>query len=137
MENKNDNKILELKAQIAKKKEELSKKKNRFVPITNCSIDFDGARLNIQTLTKEQLQMMLIRLHMYIKSAQELNMVDVCNFSGYNVCDWVEDIKSKLNVLSFKDEENKLKMMEAKLEKMLSDEKKTELELAEIENMLK
>ncbi|MEG1044795.1 MAG: hypothetical protein RSF81_08510 [Oscillospiraceae bacterium] len=133
---KNDKKILEMKSQIAIKKDELSKRKGRFIPATNCSLEMDGVRVNIQTLTKEQLQMLFIKLNMYLKSAEEFKMENCCNFSGYNVIDWMQDVQSKLKVMSFKDEENKLKIMESKLEALLSSEKKTELELDEIASML-
>lgn len=133
----NDKKILELRSQIDAKKETLGKKRVRFVPITNCSLEMDGVRVNIQTLTKEQLQMLLIKLNIYHLSATALNMMDVCVLAGYRLNDWMEDVKSRLAMLDVKEEENKLKLMESKLEKMLSDEKKTELELNEIAELLK
>lgn len=43
MSNVNDKKIMELKKQIAEKKTKLEGI-NRFVPITNCSVEIDGQR---------------------------------------------------------------------------------------------
>lgn len=136
MSNVNDQKILELKAQIAEKKEKL-KKVNKFTPLTNCSIDFEGTRLNLRVLTKEVLISMLIKLNTYKKSAEELNLVSDYNISGYNINDWITDIKARLDVVMYKEEENKLVAMESKLELLLSNEKKVELEINEIENLLK
>ncbi|OZB98147.1 hypothetical protein [Paenibacillus sp. XY044] len=136
MANLNDQKILELKKQIEEKKKLIGKSK-KFSPITNCSIELDGVRQNIQTLGKEQLVLMLIKLNAYAASAKELGLLDVYNVSGYNVIEWIEDLKAKLDFINRKDEENKLKAMEAKLDKLLSDEKKVELEIDEIEAALK
>lgn len=132
---KNDEKIIALKAQIEIKKEEL-KKIARFNPMTSCSIELDGVRYNLHTLDKKQLTSLLVKLNMYRISLEDLEIeeFDIC---GYNVTDWIEDIKNKLEVINQREEQNKLKQLESKLTKMLSEEKKTELELAEIENILK
>lgn len=93
-------------------------------------------RINIQTLTKEQLISLLVKLNSYAVSAIELELLDQYVISGYNIADWIGDLKSKLEFINSKDEEQKLKMMESKLDKLLSDDKKVELELNEIANML-
>jgi len=125
----NDKKIMELKKQIEEKKNKVSKSQ-KFSPITNCSIEVDGIRYNIQVLTKEQLITLLVKLNSYAMSAKDLE-VDF-SISGYNVSDWITDIKSKLDFVSRKEEENKLKIMESKLHQLLSNEKKVELEIDEI-----
>jgi hypothetical protein len=48
----------------------------------------------------------------------------------------MRDIKHKISVLSVKHEESNLKKMEVKLDKLLSDDKKTELALDEIASLL-
>jgi len=125
----NDKKIMELKKQIEEKKIKLGKSQ-KFTPITNCSIELDGVRVNIQVLNKEQLIILLVKLNSYEKSAKELEIDFV--ISGYHVIDWILDIKSKLDFVSRKEEENKLKVMESKLHQLLSNEKKVELEIDEI-----
>ena len=132
----NDKKIMELKKQISEKKVKLEGI-NRFVPITNCSIELDGQRYNINTLQKEQIISLMVRLNLYRMSAKDLELTDEFNISGYKPEEWITDLKAKLDILSKKDEERKLKVMEDKLDKLLSDEKKTELELDDIEAMLK
>ena len=136
MSNINDKKIMELKKQIAEKKNKLEGV-NRFIPITNCSIELDGVRLNLNTLQKEQLIPLMVRLNCYMLSAKDLGMLDDYKISGYKVGEWIVDVRTKLDILSRKDEEIKLKVMESKLDKLLSDEKKTELELDEIAEFLK
>lgn len=130
----NDKKILGLKTLIAEKKEKLEKAK--FVPITNCSIEFEGVRSNIQVLGKDQLTLLLIRLNAYRLSMVDLG-IDECPISGYDLKDWITDIKLRVKVLDLKKEEESLKALERKLETLLSDDKKTELELSSIASMLK
>ena len=56
--------------------------------------------------------------------------------SGYNIVEWITDIKCKIEIFEYKKKETELKALEVKLDKMLSDEKKTELELNEIAALL-
>ncbi|MGJ0846511.1 hypothetical protein ACR77J_07475 [Tissierella praeacuta] len=133
--NTNDQRILKLKEQIAEKKS--LNKTLRFSPITNCSIEVDGIRYNIQVLNREDLISLMVKLNSYMMSAKELDMLDEYLISGYKVEDWITDIKSRIEIISSKDEERKLKAMEEKLLKLLSDGKKVELEIDEIESILK
>mgnify|MGYP007033838812 FL=1 len=57
-------------------------------------------------------------------------------FSGYNIAEWITDIKCKIEIFEYKKKEAELKTLEVKLDKMLSDEKKTELGLDEITALL-
>lgn len=136
MANLNDSKIMNLKVLIEEKKKVLKKSK-QFSPITNCSIELDGTRYNIHVLSKEKLITLAVKLQSYMTAAKELELLDVYIISGYRVEEWISDIKSKLDVLIQREEEKKLKFMENKLNKLLSEDKKTELELSEIENILK
>lgn len=136
MSNTNDQRILELKKQIEMKKEKLGKS-TRFSPVTNCSIEVDGERHNIQVLTKEQLITLMVKLNSYLMSAKALEVSEDFNISGYHVSDWISDIQSKIELLSRKGEEKLLKAMESKLTQLLSERKKVELEIDEIESLLK
>lgn len=135
MASKNDKRILELREKIAAKKEELGKSE-RFSPITNCSLEIDGVRYNINTLNKYQLTTLLVKVNSYLISAKDLEL-EAFPLSGFPITAWIADIKSKLAVINQKEEEKKLKVMEAKLEQLLSQEKKVELELDDIESFLK
>lgn len=132
----NDQRILTLKKQIEEKKNKINKSL-RFTPTTNCSIEIDGIRHNIQVLSRADLILLMVKLNSYMLSAKDLGMLDDYFISGYKVEDWISDIKSKIDILSRKEEEKSLKAMEEKLLKLLSDGKKVELELNDIESMLK
>jgi hypothetical protein len=133
---KNDDRILELKKQIEDKRKTISEKKIRFVPETNCILNMDGMTINLNVCSDDALVLLLIRLNSYLMSAVELGMPDF-EISGYSVTDWIKDIKSKLEVSSLKKEETDLKKMESKLDKLLSNDKKTEIEIDEIASLLR
>ena len=136
MSNVNDIKIMELKEQIVVKRDKLNAIK-KFSPVTNCSIELDGVRYNIQVLTREQLILLLVKLNSYFYSAKALELLDDYVISGYKAEEWIIDMKARLEIISRKEDEKKLKEMEIKLDRMLSNEKKTELELSDIAEMLK
>lgn len=146
----NDKKILDLKSVIASKKSKI--KSTRFIPSTNCSLDLDGVRYNIHTLNTDALTFLLIKLNSLILSMNDLNshsetvkgerksgrtsLIDSFIISGYSVDSWIADIKTKLEVIAQKEEENNLKALESKLSTLLSNDKRTELELDAIEKLL-
>lgn len=136
MSTNNDQRILELKKQIEEKKEKLGSSKT-FSPITNCSIDFEGVRHNLRVLGTNDLITLMVKVNACLISAKELGLEDKFKISGYKAEDWITDMKSKLAFNSIKEEEVVLKAMEDKLTKLLSEDKKVELELNEIANLLK
>jgi uncharacterized protein YdgA (DUF945 family) len=131
--NTNDKKIIDLKNVIATKKSQL--KTLKFTPITNCSIDFDGVRHNIHTLNSDALTFLLVKLNSYLLSMKNLNIKSL-SISGYSIHNWITDIKSKLEIIAQQQEENTLSALESKLKSLLSEDKKTELELNSIETLL-
>lgn len=133
---KNDDRILELKKQIDEKKKLLAEKKVRFSPETNCILDLDGNKYNLNVCGDDVLTMLMIKLNTYVMSANDLD-ISVPGISGYSIETWISDIKNKLAVSGVKREESALKQMESKLDKLLSDDKKTELEIDEIAALLK
>ena len=132
----NDERILELKKQIETKKKKL-KKSSKFTPVTNCSIDFEGTRYNIHTLSKTTAIHLLVKIGAQLMAAIKHGVEEELIFSGYKAGEWIQDIEAKMIQLNRKNEEAKLKAMEIKLDSLLSDAKQTELELNDIENLLK
>lgn len=130
---KNDERVLQLKKIIDEKKAELKSVK-RFTPITNCVLDLEGQKYNLNVLQLADLRLLLVRLNMYLISEKDLGIK--LEIAGYNIDEWITDIKSKIEIFEYKKKESELKTLGAKLDKMLSDEKKTELELDEIAALL-
>lgn len=130
---KNDERVLQLKKLIKSKRSELSTQK--FVPMTNCVLYMEDKKYNLNVLQEKELEFLMVKLNAYSMSADNLK-IDLV-ISGYGVNEWLADINGKLAVITDKKKRDELKALEAKLDKMLSDEKKTELELDEIAALLK
>ena len=130
---KNDERVLQLKKLIEAKKSELSTQ--RFVPMINCVLDMEDKKYNLNVLQEKELEFLMVKLNAYAMSADNLK-IDLV-ISGYGVNEWLADISGKLSIITDKKKRDELKALEAKLDKMLSDEKKTELELDEIAALLK
>lgn len=134
---KNDERILMLKKQINEKKTELGKQP-RFSPVTTCIFNYQGNRTNIHTLTSiKDINAMLVYFNMYVMSAEdmEINCEDIV-FDGFSVTDWIEDLKSKKTVIEYTAKKEQLAALEKKLDKLLSDDKKTELEIDAIADLI-
>lgn len=134
---KNDERILELKKQIEEKKKELGKQP-RFSPVTTCMFNHNGNRINIHTLTSiKDINAILVYFNMYVMSAEdmEINCEDIV-FDGFTVTDWIEDLKSKKTVIEYTAKKEQLTILEKKLDKLLSDDKKTELEIDAIADLI-
>lgn len=131
----NDSKILALKDSIAQKKKDIGKVP-KFSPTTNCVFTLNNVTYNLNAQDENGLIYLGAALSALQSGAQDFGYSDF-ELSGWNLSDWILDIKGKLAVLAFKKEEVKLKAMEARLEKLLSSEKQTELILSEIEGLLK
>lgn len=132
---KNDDRILKLREQIEKKKKELKNNCVKFTPQTNCVLTLDGKTYNLNVCNKEELTLLMIKLHTYEMSANDLDISSLV-ISGFNIEWWILDIKNKLKVLEIKEETEKLKSNEELLEQLLSEDKKTELMLDEIAKTL-
>ena len=135
MAKKNDDRILELKKQIETKKKELASKKKKFSPKTNCVIELDGIRHNLNVLQSDVLKLLLIKLNSYVMSAKNLE-IEVPEISGYSIELWISDIKNKLEYYEIKKKEKELGENEKLLEQLLSEDKKTELMIDEIAALL-
>lgn len=134
---KNDERILELKKQIEEKKSELGEQP-RFSPITTCLFNRNGSRINIHTLTSiKDINALLVFFNTYVMSAKDLD-IDCAEveLDGFSVLDWMEDLKSKRAVVEYSVKKEQLTTLEKKLDKLLSDDKKTELEIDAIASLI-
>ena len=135
---KNDDRILTLKKQIEEKKKELGKQP-RFSPVTTCMFTLNGGnRVNIHALTSvNSINMALVGFNIYAMSAENLgiNIEDVL-VDGFSVADWMEDLNAKKAVVEYNAKKAQLNELEKKLDKLLSDDKKTELEIDAIADLL-
>ena len=78
---KNDERVLQLKKLIETKKAELFIQK--FVPITNCVLDMEDKKYNLNVLQESELRFLMIKLNAYAMSAE--NLKEELVISGYDV----------------------------------------------------
>lgn len=137
MATNNDNRILELKKQIDIKRTELGKQP-RFIPLTTCLFERNGNRINLHALTSvKQVNELLVFFNLYVMSAKDLELdASEIELNGFPVTDWIMDLKSKKAIIEYTDKKEQLIKLEKKLDKLLSDDKKTELEIDAIADLL-
>lgn len=138
MAQKNDERIMQLKETIAQKKKELAAGPKRFAPITNCILAFDNFQYNLHVLTEPNLEFLLVRLNAYVMSAINLDLDPAeVKISGYSLLDWCDDLKQLIEIRDFRQKKSQLEKLEKQLDALLSDDKKTELEIESIAELLK
>lgn len=131
-----DERILELQAEIDGKRRALGSPK-KFSPVTHCSLALDGQTYNLHTLNAETLIHILAKLTAFRYGASQEGLVYKYTLSGFNINNWITDIKAKLANIEHAQELAKLRELEEKLNQLLSHEKRTELEINAIADMLK
>jgi len=130
---KNDEVVLQLQNKIAGKKAAM-KASAKFTPVTNCSLELGGVRWNINVEDEKGLIFLASYLSALRMGAKEQGLELV--IAGYPVDSWLADIRAKIAVKSRADEERKLSEMEKQLVQLLSEDKRTELELDRISREL-
>lgn len=137
MATKNDERIIALRAQIEEKKKTLGKQP-RFSPTTTCMLDVNGTKINLHTLNSvDKINHLLVYLNMWVMSAEDMgvNPKDIM-ISDFPITEWMEDLRSKKAAVVYQEESKKLNVLNMQLEKLLSDDKKTELEIDAIAELL-
>jgi len=140
MSKENDEKIMQLREVVAKKKEELKKYK-RFNPITTCRLSIEDKDYNLHTLTLASASYLLVKLSLMKDKKDQLKEKGIISvnitFSGYEIEYWIEDVIAVIQDLEFRNKKKELRAIESRLEDLLSEDKKTELETDKLEDMLK
>lgn len=143
----NDERILRLKKSIEEKRAEIEKI-GKYVPVTTCIIQPKfGEKINLHVLDENELvlllswlQAMIIGLSDYVEygNLDDIDLeIDEPKISGFAIAEWKEDIKNLLRQKKIKSKKLQLNAMEKKLTALLSEDKRTELELDDIEALLK
>lgn len=138
--NKNDERILKLKEKLAQRKKEAEHGIfNDTPPKTNCHISLDGVDYNLHVCDEDKLRLLLVKLHALEMSANDLYKgyempeIRICN---YPIAFWMDDIKTELSSIHNQKYKAQLDKADSELDKLLSDDKKTELALDKIEDLL-
>lgn len=135
MVNKNDERIMRLRAEIDERRNALTKKPAVFHPVTNCLLTLDGVTYNLHVNTTKLL---LVKLNALKLSAEDLGIsTEEIPISGYPLDCWIADVQNYLQAQQYKQEKAKLDSLEKQLTALLSSDKQTELQIDDLEAMLK
>lgn len=135
MVNKNDERIMRLRAEIDERRKALAKKPAVFHPVTNCQLTLHGVTYNLHVHTSELL---LVKLNALKLSAEDLGIsTEEIPISGYPLDCWIADVQNYLQAQQYKQEKAKLDSLEKQLTALLSSDKQTELQIDDLEAMLK
>lgn len=143
MSNEKDKIIEQLFEVVQKKKSEIEKvEKAKWQ--TNCSFAFDyesNKRSNIQVVsTVDQVVAMLAHL-IVMKNANEeaskiLNVESKFEWMGFTFQQWEADFKTRVEKILISAKKAELKTLEERLDKLVSKERREELELEAIKKQL-
>ena len=113
-----DKKIVELQNKIKEEKRTLTDVK--FQPKTSCIFELLGNQYNLLTVNdKALLTNILVQLNVYRISSEDLGLDYI--IKGFILTDWMDDIKTKLDVLDNKERLIKISKTEAQLTALLSE----------------
>lgn len=118
-------------ASIRSRREKLTKELKTFVPQTNMNLELFGQRYNIHTLDKNTLKF----LYSFLDSLHTNNVRTLgwtIEINAWSVDTWMDDIFSKLDQLTIREELQKLDRAENKLVTMYTPDKKNQLEFEDI-----
>lgn len=135
MANKNDERIMKLREEISERRKSLAKKPAVFHPVTNCLLTLHGVTYNLHVNTSKLL---LVKLNALKLSAEDLGIsTEEIPISGYPLDCWIADVQNYLQAQQYKQEKAKLDSLEKQLTALLSSDKQTELQIDDLEAMLK
>lgn len=144
MNNKNDEKALNLLTILKEKKEKIAKlSKPHYETNMTFHNPIEHTQVNLNVVNNVET---LIKLYSIIKNAikdyedasKDLGMEESedSTFEGFTLKQWKNDFQTKIDVLNIRKEKETLKIMEEKINGMISQEKRTELELELLEKEL-
>lgn len=142
----NDDRVLKLKALADEKRAAIAE--NNVTPkyLTSKILVLDGVTYNLNVMNSMEEVIMLMAKIGSLATGFSMFVIghdidpdkfyDSFKVSGYHVDDWAEDVQTRLQQLLLKEDKALLAKIEKKLDELLSEEKKTELELDELEKLL-
>jgi hypothetical protein len=134
-----DEKALALLNEVKAKKEEIQKL-NKVNYVTNLTFYYpvESRQINLNTILSVNK---LVELFAFIKnnieakenSAKILGVINFeSKFENYTLSEWTEDFKTKISIINIKQLKEDLKFKEDKLNSLISEEKRKELEFERI-----
>lgn len=143
MTTKNDEIIEGLFKKVQEKKAEIAKAEKPQWQ-TNCAFVYDNSStvMNIQVISNidvlvDMLSYILIKSESHKQVVKRLDLQErEYKYMGFTVDEWESDIKTRINKIQITSKKKELDELEKKLNSLVSPEKRTEMELAEIAKKL-
>ncbi len=143
----NDKKVKEFREIVAMKKAEIAKAE-KLNWLTNCTFSYNRdtsnphQRFNIQTVTDpkefvEALAFLIVQERSFAEAANELGVSAKFKWQGFDTEDWKQDFQTRISRIKIAEKKKELAQLEVRLNALLSEDLKAELELIEIEKLLK
>lgn len=129
--NNNDTRILELKKSIEEKCAAIDGGR-KFTPATTCIIQFGTIKINLHTLSVNDLRIVMAVLKCIRHHGD--SGITIC---GFSLGQWLDDVFYLIEKKQNDELRKQLKISEKKLDTLLSEDKRTELELDAIAALLK
>ena len=140
---KNDDKIKKLMAAVEDKKKAMGPRPKVSFDTTALFKLPNGSSFNLNVVsdskTLVELLAYLLEAQARIEEASEmlgLDTPDEFKHCGFKVSKWAGDFKQRLGAIKWDEEKKRLVALEQKLAKLISEDARTEIELADIEKML-
>lgn len=138
-----DDLIQELLQKVEEKKKQIEKIKNPHFK-TNLSFNFEmfgvSSRLNLNVAAEETLFSLLTYLDMMIANKEVVNGKYGISYGkdwyGFKLEDWRDDIVLKIKQKQCQTQVSELKAIENKLQSLISEDKKKDIELENISKLL-
>lgn len=141
MAKKNDVLVTQLLKKVEEKKVQIKKIKNPSFK-TNLSLPIDGtnSRINLNVASIELLFEILVTLEMRIEKSQvvadKYDLLFDNKWHGFKLEDWRDDVVLKIKQSQAQRQVTELKEIERKLESLMSEDVKTNIELEKLSNLL-
>jgi len=143
MSSEKDKMVDQLIEVVQRKKNEIEKTEKAKWQ-TNCSFSFNpetNQRINIQTIgdvdTIVSMAAHLIqKMESIYKAASMLEVEAKFEWMGFTLEQWMADFKTRVEKIQISQKKQELKDLEARLDKLVSKERREELELAAIKKQL-
>lgn len=140
---KNDDKIKALLNKVETQQKDLGTKPKAAWQTNGIFKYPDGRFFNLNTTqdTQTLVEALAILLEKQSCKKQAAERLGVSSkefvWDNYPISDWEQDFKKRIEIINWNDKKNQLDETKKKLNCLVSEEAKTEMELADIENQLK
>jgi hypothetical protein len=126
--NPNDLRIKELQQKVQEQEANLSEKQ-KYRYVTNSVLNLDGTTYNLHVLNLPSLLDLTAKLFNYeasfTKAKEYLELTDYAsNIDGYSIEEWLQDIKTRVELLKWQIKKDNLRSAKERLKQLLSEEAK-------------